>query len=256
MEFPEVSGLAPGVPSDYYESIADAEAAHWWHRGMLAISAALLGPRLAAGGRVLDAGCGTGGFLSFLVEKGAFASVAGTDIASTAIGLAEKRIPEVDLLVAPLHDLPFEDKSFDLVVTNDVLQHVPEAEVHESLVELRRVLDLGGTLFLRTNGSRRLRRERDDWRIYDRRSLEAILTDAGFEIERVTYANMLLSLLAAASGRAPHAPTEERHGIPNTPGILATTAGRVALGAEATWIRAGGALPYGHTLFAVSRSNK
>ncbi len=245
--------LAPHVPHDYYQSIADAEEAHWWHRGMLAISAALLGPRLTAADRVLDAGCGTGGFLRFLVENGEFAFVAGTDIASTAIGFARKQIPEADLRVAPLSDLPFEDESFDLVVTNDVLQHVPEREVHTSLVELRRVLIPGGTMLLRTNGSRRLRRERDDWRVYDRSTLRSELEQAGFALERVTYANMALSLVATLRGRLPHAPTGERHGIPPPePGRVHAAVGRRVLEAEAWWLRRGRALPYGHTLLAVA----
>ena len=50
---------------------------------------------------------------------------------------------EADLRTAPLCALPFADGSFDLVVTNDVLQHVPEDEVDESLRELRRVLAAG-----------------------------------------------------------------------------------------------------------------
>lgn len=255
MEIPSVGELAPGVPPDYYQSIADAEEAHWWHRGMLTVSAALLGPRLGAGGRALDAGCGTGGFLHFLAQSGRFKALSGTDIASTAIGFARERIPEADLLVAPLNDLPFGDESFDLIAVNDVLQHVPETEVDESLVELRRVLTRRGTLLLRTNGSRRYRRERDDWRVYDRRLLAAVLVDAGFEVERVTYANMLLSLVAAGRGRVPHAPTDARHGVPRVPGKLATAAGRVILEAEAWWLESGRTLPYGHTLFAVSRRN-
>jgi ubiquinone/menaquinone biosynthesis C-methylase UbiE len=253
METPTVDGLAPGVPPDYYQSIADAEEAHWWHRGMLAISAALLGPRLAAGGRALDAGCGTGGFLRFLAQSGRFTALSGTDIASTAIGFARERVPEANLVLASLSDLPFGDDSFDLIAVNDVLQHVPEAEVDESLVELRRVLAPAGTLLVRTNGSRHFRQERDDWRVYDRSSLAAVLADAGFQVERVTYANTLLSLAAAGRGRVPHAPTDERHGVPQTPGKLPTAVGSFTLGIERGWLGSGGTLPYGHTLFALSR---
>jgi SAM-dependent methyltransferase len=247
--------LAPGVPADYYRSIFQAEARHWWYLGMREIARTLLGSRLARPGqRLLDAGCGTGGFLRWLLDNESFASAAGIDIGSAAIDLARERVPEADLRVGPLRKLPFADAAFDLVVANDVLQHVPEDEVDESLSELRRVLAPGGTLLLRTNGARQLRRERADWRVYDRASLRATLERSGFICERVTYANTLLSLVAAARGRSPCAPSETHHGIAAEAGRLRTAVGARALRAEARWLaRPGRSLPFGHTLFAVAR---
>jgi len=245
--------LAPGVPEDYYRRIFDAERRHFWYRGMWVNAAALLRERMHAGGRLLDAGCGTGGFLRFALEEGAFDHVAGTDIAGAAIELARERVPEAELHVVPLRELPFSGASFELVVSNDVLQHVPELEVGESLRELRRVLVTGGALLLRTNGSRRLRRERDDWRAYDANTLRDRLVESGFQVERVTHANLILSLLAAMRGRVPHAPSEERHGIPmKPPGKLVSAVGGIALAGEARWLRRGRSLPYGHTLFALA----
>lgn len=247
--------LAPGIPADYYRRIYEAEERHWWYRGMRSISAALLGSRLAApGSRLLDAGCGTGGFLRWALDRGSFAGAAGVDLGAAAIELARARVPEADLRTAPLASLPFDDASFDLVVTNDVLQHVPEADVAASLAELRRVLARGGTLLLRTNGARRLRRERDDWRAYDRPTLRGALEAAGFACERVTYANMPLSLWGVIRGRAPHAPSEHHDGIPRSrPSRVATAVGGRLLAAEAAYLRRPGrTLPYGHTLFAVA----
>jgi ubiquinone/menaquinone biosynthesis C-methylase UbiE len=247
--------LAPGVPADYYQRIREAEQEHWWYVGMRELSRALLGPRLRAGGRVLDAGCGTGGYLRWLLDAGSFSSAAGVDVASTAVELARERVPEADLRVAPLSALPFGDASFELVVTNDVLQHVDETELGGSLAELRRVLCADGTLLVRTNGSRRLRRERGDWRAYDRTILQLQLERAGFAVERITYANCLPSLWGAARGRVPHAPTEERHGVParSDPRWQAVT-GRALLRLEAAWLSTGStSLPYGHTIFALAR---
>ncbi len=246
--------LAPGVPADYYLRIFDAEQRHWWYRGMREISRALLGPRLGRSGRVLDAGCGTGGTLRWLLDEGGLDSAAGIDIGAAAIELARERVPEADLHVAPLRALPFEDGSFDLAVTNDVLQHVEEREVDRSLRELRRVLAPGGALLLRTNGARQLRRERGDWRAYDRRTLRAALESAGLRCERLTYANTVLSGWAVATGRTPHAPTDERHGIPlEVPAGLKADVGLRLLRSEARWLREPGrSLPSGHTLFALA----
>jgi SAM-dependent methyltransferase len=247
--------LAPGIPTDYYERIFESEERHWWYAGMRSIAKSLLGDRCTTPGRrVLDAGCGTGGVLRWQADLGGVASLAGVDIGSAAIELARQRVPEADLHVAPLVDLPFGDASFDLVLTNDVLQHVHEDDVQASLAELRRMVAPGGTLLLRTNGARRLRRERHDWRAYDRRTLVEELRRAGFRCERVTYANTLLSLAAILQRRTPHAPSEERHGIPTTaPSGVRAAVGSGLLAAETRWLRRPGRqLPYGHTLFALA----
>ena len=249
------TALAPGIPADYYDRIFEHEERHWWYRGMRELSAALLGDRLdRPGASVLDAGCGTGGFLRWLLDRGSFAAAAGVDIGSAAIELAGRRVPEADLRVGALRELPFANEEFELVVSNDVLQHVPEADVPASLRELRRVLAPGGTLLLRTNGARRLRRERHDWRAYDRRTLVAHLETAGFACERATYVNGILSLYGLLRGRAPHAPTESGDGIPTRePARLVAVVGSSLLRAEASWLaRPGRTLPYGHTLIAVA----
>ena len=192
--------------------------------------------------------------VAWQADLGGATSLAGVDLGAAAIELARRRVPEAELAVRPLIDLPFDDASFDLVLTNDVLQHVPEADVEASLAELRRVLAPGGALLLRTNGARTLRREREDWRAYDRRTLVEALRSAGLRCERVTYANTLLSLAAIVQQRTPHAPTDERHGIPTAPpSVIRAAVGRTVLRTEARWLaRPGRTLPYGHTLFALA----
>jgi SAM-dependent methyltransferase len=247
--------LAPGIPADYYRRIFDAEEHHWWYVGMRELAWDLLGERATRPGlRLLDAGCGTGGFLRWMLDRGSFEAAAGVDLAASALTLAHERVPEADLRAAPLSALPFDDGGFDLVVSNDVLQHVHEDEVVRSVGELHRVLEPGGTLLLRTNGARELRRERDDWRAYDRRSVVALLSEAGFELERVTYANCTLGVWASFGGRAPHAPSEEGDGIPREPpGRAVTAVGSRILAAERRYVATGRTLPFGHSLVAVAR---
>jgi SAM-dependent methyltransferase len=221
---------------------------------MRELELALLGRNLSADTRLLDAGCGTGGFLRFLFDRGAIGSAAGIDMSSEAVELARERVPEAELAIASVTDVPFEDEMFDAAVLNDVLQHVPEDDVELSLRELRRVLRPGSPLAVRTGGALHAHRERDDWCVYNRAALRRELERGGFAVERVTYANVIGSFAAAAAGRAPRAPTEEHCGIPPGQSALASAVGSMLLGAEArvlAWTPA--TLPYGHTLLALAR---
>jgi ubiquinone/menaquinone biosynthesis C-methylase UbiE len=251
--------LAPGVPADYYERIADVEDHHWWHMGMRSMTESLLAEPLAGHGLVLlDAGCGTGGFLRWIAASGAFDRLVGTDLSEHAIELAKQRSRDLELHVAPLHELPFADGTFDVLTLNDVLQHVPEDRVTESLRECARVLRPSGMLLVRTNGARRARRERSDWRVYDRHALSTELQAAGLELERVTYAALVPSVWSAARGRSPRAPqpgADGRDGIPHRSSLLIDRLGRGVLAAERRWLAGGKrSVPFGHTLFALARA--
>lgn len=242
------------VRSDYYARLHAVEESHWWHVGMREITASLLRERLDRGHlSLLDAGCGTGGYLAWADATGSFDRLCGTDISAEAIELARAAVPAAELHVAPLESMPFGDASFDVAVLNDVLQHVEENEVGPGLSELRRTLRPDGVLLVRTNGGRHARRERSDWRLYDAGSLKAELERAGFAVIRVTHVNSLLSAWGAARGRTPTAPTTETCGIPEQAGATTNTVGRTLLRLEARVLRHSRVnLPYGHTLLAMA----
>jgi SAM-dependent methyltransferase len=236
------------VPSDYYRRLHEAEERHWWTAGMRELTLRLLAGRLH--GALLDAGCGTGGFLAAAQAqaRGELSRLCGTDISPEAIELTRALVPTAELHVAALHALPFEAVAFDVAVLNDVLQHVHEDELAGGLGELRRVLRPAGTLLVRTNGARHGRRERPDWRLYDRASLRDELERGGFRVERVTHANAIPSLLAPA----PRPPTDGSCGVPEPGGRLRSATGRALLGLEARYLQRWG-MPVGHTLFALAR---
>lgn len=255
---PVFEGASPadlGLPEDYYDRLFQVEERHWWQRGMRRITLTLLRERLATGGKaLLDAGCGSGGFLRWASQLDAFERTSGVDASRDAVGLARGRAPGSQVEVARVSDLPFDASSFDVAALNDVLQHIPADEVSASLQELRRALRPDGVLLVRTGGAARAREERADWRIYDPGALAETLHAGGFSCERITYANMLPSLVAALRGRTPRAPTRERHGIPTPSGPLISSVGYGLLRAEGSLLaHPRGRLPYGHTLFALAR---
>ncbi len=98
---------------------------------------------IAAGRRVLDAGCGAG-WGTALLARGA-AEAVGVDFSPPAILAArELRGERARFLVGDLRDLPLEDAEFDCAVCFEALTHLAEPE--GALDELRRVLRPGGVL--------------------------------------------------------------------------------------------------------------
>lgn len=98
------------------------------------------------GARLLNIGCGTGGFN--VVAEAAGARTWGVDEDPRAVDIARRRLPGHRVLCARAETLPFADESFDLVYCYSVLEHVEDARA--SLAEAVRVLRRGGRLYLHT----------------------------------------------------------------------------------------------------------
>ncbi len=111
--------------------------------------------------RALDAGCGTGAFLLPLARRLApqGATVIGLDLAEGTLGQARAGVQAaglpVECIIGDVEALPFDDGSFDLVLANYMLYHVPN--LTQAIAELRRVLRPGGTLLAATNGQGHMR---------------------------------------------------------------------------------------------------
>lgn len=102
------------------------------------------------GRRVLDLGCGGGLLAEPLAQAGA--EVTGIDISANALRVARAHAQhsglEINYLLAPAEDLPFEEASFDIVVAFDVLEHV--SDLPRVIGEVARVLRPGGKLIYDT----------------------------------------------------------------------------------------------------------
>ena len=110
----------------------------------LARLAALLGPG-ALRGRVLNVGCGTGGFNVAAAAAGA--GVVGVDEDREAIAICALRRPG-GVARAAAEAQPFRDSVFDLVYCFSVIEHV--ASVHATIREMVRVARPGGAIYLHT----------------------------------------------------------------------------------------------------------
>lgn len=86
--------------------------------------------------KVLDVGCGVGHLVNRLREAGVDA--VGTDF-SKALGTYWGNTVGKIFFQADATKQPFEDKEFDLVISTDVLEHIPEEDIPMVVDELKRV---------------------------------------------------------------------------------------------------------------------
>jgi SAM-dependent methyltransferase len=177
------------------------EESHWWFVGMRAIVLSLLPPStLPPSPRALDAGCGTGYNLSWFREQyGSRAS--GLDYYRYAFPFCRRR-GERDLVQGDIVNLPFVSASFDLVASLDVLQQVPDEESRaRAVMEFRRVLKPGGWFVIRVAAFEWLRSSHDNELLTQRRfgprEFRELVSGAGFQVVRFTFANSFLFPLAA-----------------------------------------------------------
>jgi SAM-dependent methyltransferase len=175
-----------------YGVLYEVEDTHWWYLGHRCLYASLLNRYCpaAAKGRVLDAGCGTGGFTQWLRDRYHPERIVGLDISEEALlhcgtmGLEE-------LLCCPVEHIPLLDASFELALSLNVLYHREVADDLEALREMHRVLAPGGYLLLNLPALSLLRGKHDEAvegaRRYRARDVRKLLSQAAFEPVKLTY---------------------------------------------------------------------
>jgi len=92
---------------------------------------------------ILDLGVGTGKFLARFLRKKTWKLAAGVDFSGEMLRRAQTQLsPSCRLLQADIHDLPFEDQTFDVVVSSFTLRSVKNR--NRFFTEVHRILAPGG----------------------------------------------------------------------------------------------------------------
>jgi len=140
--------------------------------------------------KILDIGCGYGGFVCWLREKG-FKNAEGVDISREQIELGRKLgiegLKEVDL-----HEILGKGKgSYDALVARDILEHFSKNEVVDVLKLAQGALSNGGVCLIQTANAENLlwgRLRHGDFThdiAFTEQSIRQVLGTAGFKDVRV-----------------------------------------------------------------------
>jgi SAM-dependent methyltransferase len=243
---------------EQYAIMARREERHWWYAGMRQVALSVLERVLDGrrGLRILDAGCGTGGTT---IELRRFGDVVGVDLAWEALEPARGRGLS-RLTRGSIERLPFGDGSFDAVTSFEVVYHLGVANDRLALAEAHRVLKPGGLLLLRVPAHDWLRGEHDRLvhtrHRYSRAEIATKLEDAGFEVDRLSWANTVLFPPAVAKRlleRIQSAPSDGEPDLWQPPGPI-NSIFESAVAVESALIPRGVPLPFGLSILAVARA--
>ncbi len=243
---------------DEYRVMFKIEDGYWWYRGVRALLMRWVeryAPQDRSRTMILDIGCGTGANLALMQSYG---TAIGVDISEHALAFCRARGISTDhTFQASAEDLPFSNAQFDLAISFDVICNI--ADDARAFSEVSRVLKPGARFIVQLPAYQWLWSMHDvavgHQRRYDARSLRKNLLATGFEIERLTFANMLLMPFIAAmrltirrakmNGRPVHSDLVKLPSVINSPLSALFTAEMRAVSRVN--------LPYGLSVIALAR---
>ncbi len=170
------------------QEMYELEDSYWWfvgRRRMIRRLIATYAPPVRPL-RILDAGCGTGGTMAALAKLG---EMHGCDASPDALRMCRAR-GDWELSCASVEAMAYPDEQFDVVVSADVLEHVPDDA--RAMREMTRVLRPGGLLVTAVPAHMWLWSEHDDalghLRRYERRQFRELVEGAGLQTRKMTEA--------------------------------------------------------------------
>lgn len=174
-----------------YDEMYEEEKKHWWFKAKRKIILDLIDKVKQKHMKILDSGCGCGYILPILNSYG---EVSAMDFSQYAIEYAKKNfdgvIKEGDLN----GHIPYEYNTFDLILSLDVLEHVPDDKL--ALKNLYNLLDINGKIVITVPAHMFLWSYHDENHMHKRRynksELRNKLKNSGFTIQYLSYYNTLL----------------------------------------------------------------
>lgn len=199
---PELAADA-GFRDVYFNELVALESRNFWFRARNRLIRWVLERYFAEAGNFLEIGCGTGFVLFGLAAAFPHLRLSGSEISATGLNHAALRVPGVQLFQMDARAIPFLSE-FDVIGVFDVLEHIEEDEV--VLRQIYQALRPGGGLLLTVPQHEFLWSQMDEHACHVRRynagELMGKVTDAGFEVLRMTsFVSLLLPLMIASRSR-------------------------------------------------------
>lgn len=184
-----------------YLRMAKVEADMWWYTSLHADLLDMLGAHFGDGRslRILDAGCGTGGFLRYLQARG-YTNCTGLDISPIAVDFCRQQ--GFDVLQGSIADQVALARAgkVDVIVAMDVICSLPDEQQRVDFFRAAsQLLNDGGLLIVQTPAFRCLGGIHDLAvgvnKRYTKREMRGLLQLAGIDACRLRYRMLLLAPL-------------------------------------------------------------
>ena len=134
-------------------------------------------------GKVLDVGCGIGDMLSYRENT------VGLDVNPLNVSFCKKR--KLNAYVMKPNIIPFDDKSFDSVLLDNVLEHIEKPSL--LFKEIRRVLKPDGLLLIGVPGIKGYKSDDDHKIFYDEKKLQVLAKKNHFNVNHFFYTPIIKS---------------------------------------------------------------
>lgn len=144
--------------------------------------------------KMLDIGFGSYIVENLITQQKKNVKIYGVDISKESVIRAKKKFPHGEFQVGTILKLPYKDKTFDLVLALEVMEHIQPHNTFKALTEVYRVLKKNGHFIVSVPLNENLEEMISEGknpnahvRIYTPELIKAELTIAGFKILREKY---------------------------------------------------------------------
>jgi SAM-dependent methyltransferase len=185
-----------------FAEMARTDEVHWWFKARRKIIASVITRELhlKADADIVEVGCGTGSNLSFLSAFGHLIGIE-PDAGARAFCKGRSSVPVIEGYLP--NGLPIDNQSADMIVMLDVLEHIDDDLA--ALLAIKQKLKPGARLLVTVPALPLLwsahDQEHHHKRRYTARTLRAVVSESGLELEKLCYFNtLLLPMIAAVRG--------------------------------------------------------